>query len=645
MDPYLVWAEADRFAGYGGGQPKRLPVVIELCVGKTIADLMSAAGAWVYVPPVYTSAIAPAGLRFCTARAKPAFFREIKSGGSLAHIVARAEMGLPAGPHARAPEDLLTRRMARNDPQRLLSGHVAAIIDGGLAFAHHNFLRPGGGTRIQYFWRQDDDLTNPDDDARLGPAPAGFDYGHELTGPDIDAAMAAHTYNGMVDEGAVYAEFKLSALEKRVNHGTHVLDIMCGPRTVTAQVAGVPPDPDAPPSWALANDTASTADIVAVQLDYDTVADTSGGSMNVHILDGLMYILSRCESDAAVTVNLSWGTLSGPHDGSSILEAAMDELISLRDGRLQIVLPVSNSYQLRTHANVTLPRLNPTTGKSTRKATFHWRGVPGDTTQNFLELWLPAGAHGVQVTVKPPGRSPLPALPLGESGIWAGTGTQPLCALIYPTSVATGRHGTCALLALAPTASFVPGVATAPPGVWEITVKNLSKMPVTIDAYIERDDEAIDIPTGARQSHFEDPPAALAADQYNMDARTDDPTNGTFIRRSGNFNSISTGQRTLSVGGVRIISLDSASHWAPYSPRKPDPDATRPTRAGVRKVPDVDAYSDETAALPGIRAAGTRSGAVVRLVGTSDAAPQVARRVLNAMAPGAAPTRHQRSTG
>jgi hypothetical protein len=39
--------------------------------------------------------------------------------------------------------------------------------------------------------------------------------------------------------------------------------------------------------------------------------------------------------------------------------------------------------------------------------------------------------------------------------------------------------------------------------------------------------------------------------------------------------------------------------------------------------------SDESVSLWGVRAAGTRSAAAVRLVGTSMAAPQVARDLLN----------------
>jgi hypothetical protein len=632
-DPYLIWAESDRFAGYGGGQPKRMPVVIELKKGKTIDDLLMAGGQWLYVPPAYTGPAAPVGLRFCSARVKPAFFTEILPGGALAGVVARAEMGLPAGPHTKAPEDLLSRRLARGAPLPLLSGPVAGLIDGGLAFAHANFLR-NGQTRIKYFWRQDDNLNEPEDESRLGPAPDGFNYGHELTGADIDDATAAHTYNGLVDESAVYSEFKLFSLEKSVNHGTHVLDLMCGPHTLLAQIAGSPPDLDAPPSWAMADDAASHANIVAVQLDYDTVADTSGGSMNVHILDGLLYILSRCTDDAKLTVNLSWGTLSGPHDGSSILEEAMDQLIDLRKGRLQIVLPVSNSYQLRTHANVTLPCIDPETLQKTKHATLYWKGLPGDTTQNFLELWFPQGAKSITIEITPPGRDALPSLTFGESRIWTDGGNKPLCALIYPKMVATGKNGTSALLAIAPTSSFDASTATAPSGIWKIRLCNTDAKgaAITIDAYVERDDEAIDIPTGARQSHFEDGRYTSPRNRYDMDAFVDDPTNGTLIRRSGNFNSIATGRKTLSVGGVRVTPSSPQFRWAHYSPQKPDPDASRRSRPGVKKIPDTEAYSDETAAMLGVRAAGTRSTAVVRLVGTSDASPQVARRIINALA-------------
>lgn len=610
FDPYLVWAEADDFAGYGLAKPPRwLPLLIELEPHTSVQQFIDhAAQAWLHVPPVYTSAAAPAGLRYCTARVRPQFFKQIRPGGSLHGLVRRFELGLPAGQHADDEPASAPAQPARSEKAALLKGSVMGLIDGGLAFANANFLRQGKA-RTRHFWRQDRD--------GVGRTPGALGYGHELDAGEIDCAIQANTYGGLVDETAVYAGFGLGMeMNKRVNHGTHVLDLACGPRTVLAQMAGVPPSVDAPPTWAQANDAASRCGIVAVQLDWHTVVDTSGGSMNVHVMDGLMYILSKCTSRANIAVNLSWGTLAGPHDGTSVLEAAMDQLIELKDGRLRIVIPVSNSYQSRTHANATLAR-----GESIE---LHWRAQPGDKTQNFLELWLPPGAHGVSVRITPPGGGALPPLAWGESGMWMGNGDAPLCALIYPQSVATGDNGTCALVAVAPTASLYASTALAPSGVWQVQLKNEGRGEVTFDAYIERDDSVIGLRTGALQSHFED---RFYDTSGNPGSFVDHPGNPTPIRRSGNFNSIATGAHTVSVGGTRV----RGPRWALYSPRNPDPDHSRPERPGVVKVPDVAAYSDENEVLVGLRAAGTRSGGYVRLVGTSDAAPQVTRGIINAM--------------
>ena len=96
IDPYLVWAEADRFSGYAG-VPERLPLIIELKPGKTIDDLVKASKPeWLLITPVYLSSDAPPGLRYCTARAKPQFFASFGASPWM-KIIARFELGLPAG--------------------------------------------------------------------------------------------------------------------------------------------------------------------------------------------------------------------------------------------------------------------------------------------------------------------------------------------------------------------------------------------------------------------------------------------------------------------------------------------------------------------------------------------------------------------
>jgi hypothetical protein len=610
FDPYLVWAEADLFAGYGLTKPPRwMPLLMELAPGADVAALAAATSpSWLRIPPVYLSRHAPRGLRYCTVRVRPAFFRELAHNQALKALVNRFELGLPVG---RRTGDELPEAWHEAGPENaeLLGGKVMGFIDGGLAFANAAFLREDK-TRIKYFWRQDEQ--------GKGITPPDMGYGHQLKASDIDRSMRDNTYGGLVDETAVYAHFEMGMeLNKQLNHGTHVLDIAAGPRTVLAQIAGVPPHLNAPPTWALADDDASRCDIVAVQLDWDTVVDTSGGSMNVHIMDGLMYILSRCKPSAKIAVNLSWGTLAGPHDGTSVLEAAMDQLLQIKSDHLAIALPVSNNYQGRTHANMTLPARGRT--------TLHWRGQPGDASQNFLELWLPEGAHAIGIRLTPPGQASLPVIHWGESGTWNSGSGQPICALIYPRSVATGLNGTCALLAVSPTHSFDVSVSTAPSGVWEVELVNEGSTPVTLDAYVERDDQIVGVPTAALSSRtLKTASMTPAATRMQW---VDHPDNPSLIRRSGSFNSIATGARTVSVGGKRI----SDGSWALYSPQEPDPDASRPERPGVVKVPDTRAPSDENSILLGLKAAGTRSGGVARLVGTSDAAPQVTRKILNGM--------------
>jgi hypothetical protein len=440
--------------------------------------------------------------------------------------------------------------------------------------------------------------------------------------------MQERTYGGLVDEAAVYAHFRLPDLRRPANHGTHVASLACGPRQVLAGIANLPPDYDAPPSWDDADDEASRCDVVAVQLDWSNVVDTSGGSMNVSILDGLMYILSRCEPDAHVVANVSWGTLAGPHNGSSVLEAAMDQLVRLRAGTLDIVLPAGNGYQGRTHANITLQP-----GESAR---LHWQAQADDRTQDFLELWLPEGLQDVAVTLHPPGGAQAsPPLAMGESRMWCTSAGEPLAAVIFPRRVATGTGSTCALLALAPSFAFGRHEVTAPCGRWEVEMANAGPAPATVDAYIERDDMPLGQRTGARQSCFEDSRYDTSG---NPDAFIDVPVanpqqlEATLIRRSGTFNSIGTGGETVSVGGRRIVGF-GWSNESLYSPREPDPDASRTERPGVVKVSDRMAWGDETAILLGLRSSGTYSGSVARLVGTSGSTPLITRELLSPKTP------------
>ncbi|MEZ5643949.1 MAG: hypothetical protein R3E99_02105 [Burkholderiaceae bacterium] len=630
-DPYLAWAEADRFEGYRLGygaatRPGWLPLAIELNEGCGITDLLQATNVkWLQVPRAY---LGIPGLRFCTARAARGFFKALRRRPALAAMIRRYELGLPVEEHTGPLKHPATLDGQPDHAPPPLDGKVMGIIDGGLAMANAEFLAAGGTPRVRYFWRQDEfdgphgpgtgrRLRQRLDPARAGPVPQAMGYGHELTSTAIRSAMDMFTVHGVVDEDDLYDHLQCWDLKHPVNHGTHVASLAAGRWLATSRMSSAGHAPDMQP----AHDAACQAQLIAVQLDWANVVDTSGGAMNVSILDALVYILNRTTPDASVTVNISWGTLAGPHDGTSVLEAAIGHLIALRGPEhLQVFIPAGNGYQGRTHANQALAP-----GES---VTLSWHVQPDDHTQSFLELWLgapadeaPVDLEQLSIEVSLPGNRFLAPMVAGHAGCWPST-RKPRLALVYPRRSALGIHGTCALLALCPTASLDEADRLASAGTWRIQVRNNGSRSVVLDAYIERDDVALGTSTGARQSYFADESYDTSG---NIDSYVDDPDNPTPIRRSGTFNSIGTGPSTVSAGGIRFASsaFDPAAR---YSPRLPDPDAARlPQRLQVRKVPDTLAVTDESTALWGVLGAGSRSGSAVRLFGTSCASPQLAR--------------------
>ena len=161
---------------------------------------------------------------------------------------------------------------------------------------------------------------------------------------------------------------------------------------------------------------------------------------------------------------------------------------------------------------------------------------------------------------------------------------------------------------------------------WKIIVTNVCQHKGVIDAYVERDDVALGTRRGARQSYFEDVhyDRMVIDDDVQVDLDCPNPQTA-YVRREDVFNNIATGEPTVKVGGVRETDLEIAE----YSPHHFY--STRAKRPSTAAPVHYYATTEESRTLHGIRAAGTRSGATVRLSGTSMAAPQIARDVVNAL--------------
>src|SRR5690606_13203986 len=139
---------------------KWLPIVIKLAADATVQTLVDASQTrWLQIPQVFLNV---PGLRYCSARVKPAFFERLRKRPAFKQLIERFELGLPVGSHThsiRNPCESTIRNNATpstSAPEaRQLTGKVLGLIDGGLAIANSTFLNRQGGPRVQHFWRQD----------------------------------------------------------------------------------------------------------------------------------------------------------------------------------------------------------------------------------------------------------------------------------------------------------------------------------------------------------------------------------------------------------------------------------------------------------------------------------------------------------
>jgi subtilisin family serine protease len=345
--------------------------------------------------------------------------------------------------------DALRRRGGERWEGLAGQGVIVGVYDSGLDLTHADFRGPGGGTRVLYAW----------DQTVAGSGPGGlgghlFDYGAECTAGAIDSGSCP-----MVD---------------RVGHGTHVAGTAAGNGAATGRGRPAYRFPGGAPA----------ADLIVVK---GGDAAFSGD----RLVDGVAYIFARAAAlGRPAVVNISLSTQEGPHDGTTLVERALNAL----SGPGRII--VSGAGNAGDHRN-TLPPV--------RNGPFHAHGQagglphavrvppyqaqPGEMNDAaLLELWYD-GADSVTVTVRTP-RGELVSAATGDT-ILALTpaGAVAIVNAFDGPSPLNGDHA--AHIAIA-------DFDTAPPpdsGRWEIQVSpirapagggyHLWLVGSTFDAYLE----------------------------------------------------------------------------------------------------------------------------------------------------------------
>lgn len=266
-------------------------------------------------------------------------------------------------------------------------GIIVGIVDYGMDFYHPDFRDPvTDSTRLLFLWHQDPPSGTS---GTAGSAPAPWGYGLEYTAADIDNDLSSGNPYSVVDHRAGVAA-----------HGTHVAGIAAGNGRGDGLRIGVAPD----------------ADIIFVDTvgsGIQAVADLA------QISDAIAYIFTRAGTTPCIT-NASLGDNLGPHDGTSLAEQFIDNILTT-PGRA-VTIAAGNANQDGKHATGNVPN------GGTLNVNFN---VPvGTNGADTIEIWYD-GQDRFDLSIVPPGAAAIgPFIPgSGPSSNVVGT------AMVTVTSV------------------------------------------------------------------------------------------------------------------------------------------------------------------------------------------------------------------
>lgn len=616
VDAYLLWDLCSGFARHAWRHPGRpvpgvdatVPLLVELAsdpAGDQTARALRA------LSPALADALDASlrcwpGTRFHTGLAVRDMVLQALVAATAQGLLVRWQLGADcrtvAPPAVVAPE-------AVDDPRRSL--HTLGIVDDGCCLAHALYRGADGTSRFAWVWDQDPGLPSPAPWMRA-PAPGGgaglplVHQGAELARPQIESLLARHPELGQAAEQELYQALgRPSWGTPGHTHGARVTHLMAA----AAQAHG----------W-----QADGGDIAFVQLPHGSLADTSGPSIPMQVLDGARYIVARAGLAPAgaaaapattprrsATVCLSLGGTAGPHDGSSMVEQALDELAAIPG--VDVVVAAGNLPAPRS-ADPARWLHGQRTIAPGRQGRFLVHVAGGNARHAFVELWIPDNVSGhhvdptaFRVQVQAPGLAPCAPLRCGQVHLLrpAGADAPPVAGLLFVRRVAQGRQGSLVLLAVGATAAVqgaAAGQRLAPAGVWAITVQSQASQTVTVHGWVERDDGFVP-PRRSQQTWFE--------------RDGDDPPDAPYVNDACTLSSLANGRRVVVAGGYVASSGEPVD--TPLRARR------RGTDNRTGQVAHALAPTDRGTTRRGVQVPGFYSGHTTTIRGSSAAAPQVAR--------------------
>ncbi|MEM8570678.1 MAG: S8 family serine peptidase [Pseudomonadota bacterium] len=528
--------------------------------------------------------------------------------------------------------ELLPRYLSWEFPEpedKLPPGSVfMGLIDDGIAVAHERLCDANGKTRVQSYWDQNKFLTA----AETGHGPmcdTSKSLRGEITKADIDAVLGAAGPYG--DEDWIYQKLGLinfrdpnpEFVASSGSHGAHVADL----------AAGYPPS--AP--------EASKRPVIAVQLPNPVIAQPVDDTrLDFYIWLAIQFVALRAAALAKdaekplLVICLSFGKIAGPHDGTGLLETAIDKLIEKGDDRTHVAIAAGNQHLSQCRARVEL--------KAEKEAeTFDWIVHPDDRTHSTVEAWLPdpptkCKTERVTIEVVQPDEqvSTFVEFPGKDVAQHDPVDIEFLGKTAGQISLHQNRNGRRMIrIDIGPTVPdpLQDGIFDmAPSGRWQLKFTAGPTPPSgPIHIWSQRDDTLHGYPQAGRQSYFDHPNYTEFAEKYltsvtigpdlliEDDDHPDQKKKPSPVKRSSLLNAIATGEHSLVAGSAfeRTGRVAGFSAGGPTTPGSPE--------ARGRGEPEVLFPTDGSLVHDGIYAAGPRSGTSVAMRGTSAAAPQLTR--------------------
>jgi 3',5'-cyclic AMP phosphodiesterase CpdA len=470
----------------------------------------------------------------------------------------RADLGLPKA--TGTPDNSFETFTGR--------GCIVAALDFGLDFAHPSFLNPDGTTRLVGFWNQGApyDLAHPN----------RFGYGRIYSQKEINAALlVSDPYQALGYHPAISDTGSGS-------HGTLTLDIAAGngrapdgTRIGESQQRGIS-DNQATERVVFSDHlnlgpgAAPGAALIFVHLSTPRLSAVGDLGDSVRVLEALDYVQMTARGWPWV-VNLSVGRTAGCHDGTSLVEQGMHELLRLGPDRA--ICQSAGNYRCAHLAVDGWLR-------DGEYRDLEWIIDPADTTANQIDAWY-SGRDRLVVGIRPPQGSEFVEVKLGQVADLVQEGTV-IGRIYHRENDPNNRDNHIE-------AFLYRG---APPGTWTLRLSGDYVISGRFHAWIERD-----LARPGAQSRFD---AKITSQSYTL---------GT----------IATSPLVITVGAYDA-NADGCS-LAPFS-------SCGPTRDERRDKPELLAPGVGVVGARSIpRGAVRQEGLLVARSGTSFAAPHVARAV------------------